>query len=127
MVERRHQLSQEVRYQLLRELQAKPELSQRELAESLGISVGKINYCLKALVEKGLIKARNFKNSKNKLAYAYYLTPRGFEEKAALAVDFLRVKLREVDALRREIDDLRNVTVSEAAPEPAEGDAEASA
>lgn len=107
MVERNRQLSDELRYRLLRELQVNPELSQRELAESLRISLGKTNYCLKALVQKGWIKARNFKNNNNKIAYTHYLTPHGFEEKAKLAVDFLRVKSREVEALRAEIAEIQ--------------------
>ena len=107
MRERRPQLSDELRYQLLKELEANPNLSQRELAGTLGISVGKVNYCVKALVQKGWIKARNFKNSNNKLAYTYYLTPRGIDEKTQLAIEFLKVKLREVKALREEINEIQ--------------------
>lgn len=97
----------ETHYQLLKLLEAKPYLSQRELARELGISLGKINYCLGALVEKGWIKARNFRNSRNKLGYAYLLTPRGIEQKAVITVDFLRRKISEYEALKKEITQLR--------------------
>ena len=112
----------ETHLQLLRLLEDNPELSQRELAHELGISVGKINYCVNALLAKGWIKARNFKNSRNKLAYAYLLTPSGIEQKAALTVNFLRRKLDEYERLHQEIAQLR----AEAGPgaalgEPADG------
>lgn len=107
MAERKPQLSDELRYRLLKQLQANPSLSQRELAGTLGISVGKVNYCVWALVQKGWVKARNFKNSNNKLAYAYYLTPRGIEEKTQLAFEFLEIKLREVEMLRQELDEIQ--------------------
>jgi len=97
----------ETHYQLLKLLEAKPHLSQRELARELGISLGKINYCLAALVEKGWVKARNFRNSRNKLGYAYLLTPRGIEQKAVITVDFLRRKIAEYEALKKEITQLR--------------------
>ena len=107
MNERKPQLTEELRYRLLKQLETDPSLSQRELAEKLGISLGKLNYCVNALMQKGWVKARNFKNNNNKLAYMYYLTPRGMEEKAKLAVDFLKIKLREVKALREEIADIQ--------------------
>jgi EPS-associated MarR family transcriptional regulator len=91
-------------YKLLRLLETNPGMSQRELARELGISVGKVNYCLRALIGKGWIKAKNFKNSQNKAAYMYLLTPRGLDEKARLALSFLRAKRAEFEALRREID-----------------------
>ena len=97
----------ETHYRLLRLLEAKPHLSQRELARELGISLGKINYCLGALIEKGWVKARNFRNNRDKLSYAYLLTPSGIEEKAALTVNFLRRKMAEYDALKREIEELK--------------------
>lgn len=97
----------ETHLQLLRLLEDNPELSQRELAHELGVSVGKINYCVSALLAKGWIKARNFKNSRNKLSYAYLLTPSGIEQKAALTVNFLRRKLDEYAQLHREIAQLR--------------------
>ena len=101
-------LSEEVRYKLLRLLEPNPSLSQREVARELGISLGKVNYCLKALMNKGLIKASNFKNSKNKTAYMYLLTPRGLEEKARVTRRFLQIKIQEYAALRLEIEQIRH-------------------
>jgi EPS-associated MarR family transcriptional regulator len=107
-------LSEEVRYKLLRLLEPNPSLSQREVARELGISLGKVNYCLKALVNKGLIKAANFKNSKNKAAYMYLLTPRGLEEKARVTTRFLQIKMQEYKALRQEIEQIRQEAEREA-------------
>ena len=84
-------------------LEANPNLSQRQIAAELGVSVGKANYCVKALTDKGWVKARNFRNNDNKLAYAYILTPSGIREKAQLTARFLERKRREFEALRREI------------------------
>lgn len=95
------------RYRLLKLLAVKPEASQRELARELGVSLGKANYCLRALMEKGLVKARNFRNSQNKLAYLYVLTPQGVAEKARLTAEYLRIKLAEAEALQAEIEALR--------------------
>jgi EPS-associated MarR family transcriptional regulator len=100
-------LTDEVRYKLLRLLDDNPRLSQREVARELGVSIGKVNYCLKSLAQKGWIKAINFKNSKNKVAYMYLLTPRGIDEKAGVTVRFLQMKIREYDALREEIARIR--------------------
>lgn len=100
-------LTDEYRYKVLKLLDEDPELSQRELAKRLGISLGKLNYCLKALIEKGMVKAANFKNSQKKQAYTYLLTPKGIEDKARLTVEFLRVKVSEHQALQREINELR--------------------
>ena len=100
-------LTEEVRYKLLKLLEPNPQLSQREVARELDISLGKVNYCLKALVDKGWIKAANFKNSKNKTAYMYLLTPRGIEEKARVTARFLQCKIREYEALRVEIEQIR--------------------
>lgn len=94
-------------YGLLKTLEANPILSQRDLAKCLGISLGKVNFCLNALVEKGCLKVNNFRNSDNKLAYAYLLTPRGIEEKARITVYFLKYKVHEYERLRAEIDELR--------------------
>jgi EPS-associated MarR family transcriptional regulator len=99
-------ISDETRYHLLTYLAQNPEASQRELAQKLGVSVGKVNYCLKALLEKGLLKISNFRNSKKKLAYAYILTPSGIEEKASVTIRFLRHKMAEYDALSKEIERL---------------------
>ena len=101
-------LTDEVRYKLLRLLEPNPALSQREVARVLGISLGKVNYCLKALFAKGWIKAANFKNSRNKRAYMYLLTPRGIEEKTRVTAEFLRCKMREHKALSAEIDQIRD-------------------
>lgn len=100
-------LDDSTHYRLLKLLQERPEVTQRELAEAAGVSLGKINYCLKALIEKGLIKAGNFKNSTNKKAYAYLLTPKGIEEKSRITVSFLRRKREEYEAIKREIADLQ--------------------
>jgi EPS-associated MarR family transcriptional regulator len=101
-------LTEEVRYKLLKLLEPNPQLSQREVAKALGISLGKVNYCLKALADRGLIKAANFKNSQNKTAYMYLLTPRGIEEKARVTARFLQTRMREYEALRAEIELLRD-------------------
>jgi EPS-associated MarR family transcriptional regulator len=101
-------LSEEVRYRLLKLLEPNPQLSQRAVARELGVSLGKVNYCLKGLAEKGWIKAQNFKNSDNKTAYMYFLTPRGFEEKARMTARFLQRKVQEYEALRIEIEELRH-------------------
>lgn len=92
----------------MRMLEANPDLTQRELAERLGVSVGGLNYCLKALMEKGLVKMQNFSQSKNKFGYVYVLTPRGIAEKAALTGRFLKRKMEEYEALKVEIEALRN-------------------
>ncbi len=84
-------------------LEAQPKLNQRALALKLGVSLGKANYCLRALLDKGLLKAQNFKNNKNKLAYAYVLTPAGIAARAALTAEFLQIKLREFESLSEEI------------------------
>jgi len=96
----------EIRYRLLRYLDQHPEASQRELARELGVSVGKVNYCLRALIEKGWVKMRNFKRAANKFSYAYILTPKGIEEKVSVTARFLRRKIAEYNALSAEIDRL---------------------
>jgi len=101
-------IDDETRYRLLKLLEAQPELSQRELARAMDISLGKANYCLRALVEKGLIKARNFQASKNKRAYAYYLTPKGVQEKARVTAHFLKRKMTEYEELKEEIRRLKH-------------------
>jgi EPS-associated MarR family transcriptional regulator len=108
-------LTDEYRYKILQRLETNPQASQRELANALGISLGKVNYCLNALIERGLIKARNFTNNQNKRAYMYYLTPRGLQEKARVTVRFFRQKLMEYEALRREIETLRRDAARERA------------
>jgi EPS-associated MarR family transcriptional regulator len=98
----------ETHLKVLRHLEANPEVTQRELAQELGVSLGKANYCLKALIDKGFVKARNFRNSNNKRAYLYKLTPSGIEAKARISVSFLRRKLHEYEQLKVEIDQLQN-------------------
>jgi EPS-associated MarR family transcriptional regulator len=88
-------------------LEENPGLSQRDLAKLLGISLGKVNFCLNALVDKGSLKIKNFRNNENKLAYAYLLTPRGVEEKARITVGFLKRKMQEYERLRKEIEELK--------------------
>jgi EPS-associated MarR family transcriptional regulator len=101
-------LSEENRYKLLKLLDENPEMNQREIAKSLGLSLGKVNFCLKALVEKGWVKAGNFSKSPNKKAYAYLLTLRGIEEKAAVTMNFLERKQKEYETLRTEIEELKD-------------------
>ncbi len=98
--------SDEVHYKLMRLLQANQHLSQRDAARELGVSLGKVNYCLRALMRRGWVKAANFKNSRNKAAYMYFLTPRGIEEKASLTLRFLDIKRREYEQLRAEIEQM---------------------
>lgn len=100
-------LDETTHYSLLKTLEENPGLSQRDLAKKLGVSLGKINYCLNALVEKGNLKINNFRNSENKLAYAYLLTPRGVEQKARMTVQFLKRKVQEYERLRVEIAELQ--------------------
>lgn len=92
---------------VLRLLHENPYMSQRELAQALGISLGKANYCLKALAGRGLVKAENFRNARNKSAYAYWLTPEGLARKARLTVMYLSMKMAEYDNLKREIEQLQ--------------------
>lgn len=101
-------LTDEYRYKILKLLEANPEISQRELASELGISLGKVNFCIKALIDVGLIKVGNFRNSKNKLAYMYLLTPKGIEEKAKVTLRFLKNKMQEYEVLKRQISVLEN-------------------
>ena len=100
-------MDEELRLRLLRLLTESPELSQRELAQRLGLSLGKTNYCLRALIDKGWVKVNNFRNSQNKLAYAYVLTPSGFRAKGSATTAFLRSKQEEFAELEREIAELR--------------------
>ncbi|MGA8146328.1 MAG: MarR family EPS-associated transcriptional regulator [Gallionellaceae bacterium] len=101
-------LSDEYRYKILKLLETNPEISQRKLAGELGISLGRVNFCIQALMEKGLIKAKNFRNSKNKTGYVYFLTPRGIEEKVKVTAFFLKRKVAEYEALEKEIEQLRH-------------------
>ena len=106
-------MTEDTHYQVLKILEQNPQISQRELAREMGVSLGKVNYCLKALMDKGLVKVSNFKNSANKWAYFYVLTPRGIEAKAKISVRFLQRKLEEYEALRAEIEVLQAEVVSD--------------
>ena len=90
-------------FNVLRKIQKRPESSQRELAEELGFSLGKLNYCLKALKSKGLIKVSNFKKNPDKLNYIYLLTPKGISKKTKLTLNFMKLKMKEYDELKKEI------------------------
>tara|TARA_B100001248_G_C27359826_1_gene445834 strand:- start:714 stop:1031 length:318 start_codon:yes stop_codon:yes gene_type:complete len=91
-------------FNILRKIANKPDSTQRDMAKSLDISLGKLNYCLKALKEKGLIKINNFRKSKSKLGYMYLLTPRGVSQKTQLTINFMKRKLKEYDELKNELD-----------------------
>ena len=106
--------SEDAHLRVLHLLQQQPELSQRQLAERLGVSLGKTNYLLRALLEKGSIKARNFRNSQNKMAYAYFLTPQGLAQKTAMAQGYLHRKTVEYEALRSEIESLQQEIAAQA-------------
>ena len=107
MTSRQAKLQEDTHFRVMRILQDNPDLTQRELAERVGVSVGGLNYCLKALMEKGLVKMKNFANSKNKFGYVYVLTPTGIAEKAAITHRFLQRKMDEYEALKSEIEALR--------------------
>jgi len=94
-------------YNLLKLLEKNPDINQRQLAHELGLSLGKINYCLQAMIAKGLVKAKNFKNHNNKLAYTYFLTPPGIEEKVRLTFEYFRHVEAQYETLSREIETLR--------------------
>jgi len=101
-------LTDEYRYKILKTLEQNPEISQRDLARELGVSLGRVNFCLKALIDVGLLKVTNFRNSRNKLAYMYLLTPSGVKEKSLITERFLKLKLKEYEALEAEINILRS-------------------
>ena len=100
-------ISEENRYKLLKLLHENPEMNQRDIAKSLGLSLGKVNFCLKAVIEKGWVKAGNFSKSPNKKAYVYLLTLRGIEEKATVTREFLERKQKEYEELKAEIEELQ--------------------
>lgn len=99
--------TEESSLQVLRLLEKNPQLTQRELAAELGVSLGKVNYCVKALLAKGFLKLQNFRGSNNKLAYAYLLTPSGIAAKSSLAISYLQIKMAEYEHLRAEIEQLQ--------------------
>ena len=103
------QRADDLHFRVLKLLQDQPDLSQRELASRLGVSNGKLHYCMKALIEKGLVKLGNFAHSKHHLGYAYLLTPAGIKQKTAMTSDFLKRKVAEYEALHAEIAALQAV------------------
>ena len=100
-------MNEEIAYKVIKIIEENPDISQRQLAEELGVSLGKTNYCIKALIERGIIKACNFKNSHKKLAYTYLLTPKGINEKAKITYRFLKKRMAEYEQLHEEIEELR--------------------
>ena len=97
----------DIRLDLLRKLESSPESTQRELSLEMGVSLGKVNYCIKKLTDKGLIKLTNFTHNPNKMGYAYLLTPQGIEEKSRLTFSFLKRKVIEYEILKKEINELK--------------------
>ena len=95
-------------FKILRKIQKDPKYSQRKLAHELGFSLGKLNYCLNALKDKGLIKIKNFTKNPNKLNYVYVLTPKGFSEKAKLTLNFMKRKMQEYEDLKKELEKIKN-------------------
>ena len=95
------------KFQILKSLEQDSRSTQRQLSNNLGVSLGKVNYCIKSLIEKGFIKVNNFRNNKNKIQYSYLLTPKGIEEKSKLTLDFIRIKTQEYDTLKQEIEILK--------------------
>lgn len=104
---------EETHYRLLNLIQEKPDISQRQLAKEIGVSVGKVNYCIKALIKIGHIKLDNFKHSKNKWGYFYLLTPKGIKEKTKMTVRFLELKQKQYDGIKKEIDELKKKITEE--------------
>ncbi len=92
---------------ILREIEKSPNISQRDLALELGVSLGKVNYCLKALQKKGLIKFNNFRKSKNKIKYLYFITPQGMTLKTKLTINFMKRKMKEYDELKKELENIK--------------------
>ena len=102
------QLQEDTHFRVLALLEKNPDISQRDMAKALGISLGGVNYSLRALVEKGMVKAQNFSSSDKKLAYAYILTPKGLVEKSLLTANFLKRKMDEYEALKAEIESIQH-------------------
>ena len=97
----------DIHLDLLRKLESNPKYTQRELSQEMGVSLGKVNYCISKLTDKGLVKLTNFKQNTNKMGYAYLLTPKGIEEKARLTISFLKSKVIEYELLKKEINELK--------------------
>jgi EPS-associated MarR family transcriptional regulator len=106
------QLHEDTHFRVLALLEKTPDISQRELAKQLGVSLGGVNYSLRALVDRGMVKAQNFSKSERKLAYAYVLTPQGLAEKTKLTARFLKRKMEEYEALKAEIESLQQLVVA---------------
>jgi len=115
------QLENEEALHIFREIDKSPELTQRELSSRLGISLGKVNFLINALIRKGFVKVGNFKKSSNKISYLYCLTPGGIEEKSRMTYHFLKRKMREYEVLEREIQQLREEVRASGAPSEAQG------
>ena len=113
-------MSDDISYKVIQRIEQNPEISQRTLSLELGVSLGKVNYCLRALVDKGWVKVNNFRSSSNKRAYSYLLTPRGMQEKTVMAAAFLKHKMAEYETLRHEIEQLRR-EVDGLSEDPADG------
>ncbi len=110
MTSRQMHLQEDTKFRVMRLIQEKPSLTQRELAEALGISLGGLNYCLRALIAKGLVKMHNFNQAENKMKYVYVLTPNGIKERSSLTYRFLERKLKEYEDLKAEIKVLKSET-----------------
>jgi len=123
MASRRSEDIEDLRFRVLKLLETSPDLSQRDLAAALGISNGKVNYCLRALLAKGLVKLSNFSHSRHHLGYVYLLTPSGIAEKAALTRSFLQRKVAEYEALKAEIEALQADVAPQSARENITGTA----
>ena len=102
--------NKDIHLDLLRKLESNPEYTQRELSKEMGVSLGKVNYCMKKLVEKGWVKLMNFSHNPNKVGYIYLLTPQGIEEKTKLTFEFLKIKMKEYEILKKEISILKQDT-----------------
>ena len=100
--------NKDIHLDLLRKLESKPEYTQRELSQEMGVSLGKVNYCMKKLTEKGWVKLMNFSHNPNKVGYIYLLTPKGIDEKTRLTFAFLKIKIKEYEMLKEEINILKH-------------------
>lgn len=104
-------MQDETAYKLLKIIENEPHLSQREIAKKMGVSLGKVNYCLKSLIGMGILKIQNFYKNKKKCSYIYFLTPQGIEEKAQITYRFLQRKITEYETIKAEIESLKNEVV----------------
>jgi EPS-associated MarR family transcriptional regulator len=121
MSSRQAKIQEDTYFRVLRILEANPDLNQREIAEQLGISLGGLNYCLRALIDKGFVKLENFNNSKHKLKYAYILTPAGIAQKVTMTSQFLKRKLEEYEELKLEISQLQALNATDASAQSTRG------